>query len=80
MEHHKSNLARKNSTKKLIMAQIECALDEVIEQHSLNNKDNYSTCYAVEIMIKALCQSEDKDFEIVSMPGVNVPGASKVIR
>lgn len=71
---------KKASTKKLIMAKIECALDEVIEQHHFNNKEEYSTCHTIDVLIKARCQSDDTDYDIICQPKIEIPGAAKLIR
>lgn len=76
----KSNLLNKSSTKKLIMAHIESALDGVIEQHSFDNEHHHSTCYAIKVDLTALCQNDKEDFTITSIPFINVPGASRMIK
>lgn len=64
---NQSNIKKK---KKFILAHIENALDNIIEQHELNNEaGDASSCHTVDIILNAKCSGE-REFVITSCPNV----------
>lgn len=62
-----SNIKKK---KKFILAHIENALDNIIEQHELHiEAGDKSYCHTLMVVLNAKCSGE-KDYEIVSCPEV----------